>query len=109
MKITTLTGPIANYIAAANIQDIEAVAACFTEGALVHDEKQDRQGIAAIRKWAREVSDKYRPTLEVLDIKQTGSTTILAGRVSGDFPNSPIELRYSFTLNGEKIERLEIA
>jgi len=27
MKITTLAGPIANYIAAANIQDIEAVTA----------------------------------------------------------------------------------
>ena len=109
MKITTLAGPIANYIAAANTQDIEAVTACFTDGAVVHDEKQHRQGITAIRKWAEEVSAKYRPTVEVLGVTRTGSTTVLAGRVSGDFPNSPIELRYAFTLTGGKIERLDIA
>lgn len=109
MKITTLAAPIADYIAAANTQDIEAVTACFTDGAVVHDEKQDRQGIAAIRKWAEEVSAKYRPTVEVLGVTRTGSTTVLAGRVSGNFPNSPVELRYAFTLTGGKIERLDIA
>lgn len=30
-------------------------------------------------------------------------------RVSGDFPGSPIDLRYVFTLTGGKIERLEIS
>jgi hypothetical protein len=34
--------------------------------------------------------------------------TIVAGRVSGDFPGSPVELLYVFTLGGEKIARLEI-
>jgi len=109
MKITTVAGPIANYIAAANMQDIEAVTACFSEDAVVHDEKQDRQGIAAIRRWTEEASAKYRPTVQVLSVMRTGNTTVLAGRVSGDFPNSPLELRYAFTLNGGKIERLEIA
>ena len=109
MKVTKLDGPIANYIAAANTRDIDAVTACFTDGAVVHDEKQDRRGIAAIREWAEEVSAKYRPTVEVLGVTQTGSKTVLAGRVSGDFPNSPLELRYAFTVNGGKIERLEIA
>lgn len=109
MKITTITGPIGDYIAAANIQDIDAVTACFTDDAVVHDEKQDRQGTAAIRKWAEEVSAKYRPTVEVFGVMRTGNTTVLAGRVSGDFPNSPLESHYAFTLNGGKIERLEIA
>jgi hypothetical protein len=109
MKVTTLTGPIANYIAAANTQDVEGVTACFTDDAVVHDEKRDRQGIAAIREWAEEVSAKYRPIVEVVGATRAGSKTVLVGRVSGDFPNSPLELRYAFTLNDEKIERLEIA
>ena len=109
MSAMRLAQPIATYIAAANAQDIQAVTACFTDGAVVHDEKQDRQGIAAIRKWAEEVSAKYRPTVEVLDVTRTGGTTVLAGRVSGDFPNSPVKLRYAFTLSGGKIGRLEIA
>src|SRR5258708_20519200 len=90
MKITTLAGPIANYIAAANTQDIEAVTACFTDGAVVHDEKQDRQGIAAIRKCAEEISAKYPPTVEVLGATRTGSPTVPAGRGSADLPPSPI-------------------
>ena len=108
MSAMRLAQPIANYIAAANAQDIDTVTACFTDGAVVHDEKQERQGIAAIRKWAEEVSANYHPIAEVLDITRKGRKTVLAGRVSGDFPNSPVELHYTFTQSGGKIERLEI-
>ena len=103
-----LTRPIATYVAAANAQDVDAVTACFSEAAVVHDEKQERQGIAAIRNWAEEVSEQYHPTVEALEVAETNGRTILTGRISGDFPGSPIELRYAFTLNGGKIERLEI-
>lgn len=103
-----LERPIAAYIAAANAQDVDAVTACFNEAAVVHDEKQERQGIAAIRRWAEEVSEKYHPTVEALDVTEMNGRTILIGRLAGNFPGSPIELRYTFTLNGGKIERLEI-
>jgi len=109
MTITTFTGPVANYIAAANSQDIEALTAIFSEDAVVRDDGQNRQGVAAIRQWAVEVSKKYRPTVEALDVAQTDGKTILSGRVSGDFPGSPIDLRYVFTLAGGKIARLEIS
>lgn len=109
MKITTLTGPVANYIEAANAHDVDAVAASFSEAAVVRDEGQSRQGIAAIRQWATDVGKKYRPTVEVLDVVQTADKTILTGRVSGDFPGSPVDLRYVFILAGGKIERLEIS
>jgi len=29
--------------------------------------------------------------------------------VTGDFPGSPVDLRYRFTVEGDKIARLEIA
>lgn len=109
MTTTELAGPVANYIAAANDHDIDAMIAAFHEDAVVRDEGKERQGIAAIQQWAAEVSRKYHPTVEALDIAQTDGKTILSGRVSGDFPGSPINLRYAFTLAGEKIERLEIS
>jgi len=109
MKTTTLTGPVANYIAAANAQDVDAVAANFSEAAVVRDERQSHQGIAAIRQWAAEVSSKYHPTVEALDVAHTDGRTLLTARVSGDFPGSPIDLRYDFTVTGGKIERLEIS
>jgi hypothetical protein len=109
MTITNLVGPVANYIAAANAQDIEAVAGNFSEGAVVRDEGQDRRGVAAIRQWALEVSRKYRATVEPLHVGQTGCETTVTGRVSGDFPGSPVDLHYVFTLDGKKIGRLEIS
>lgn len=109
MPITKLPSPVADYVAGANAQDANAVTASFSEDAVVRDEGQTRQGIPAIREWAEEVSRKYRPTVEVLDVAATDGRTIVRGRVSGDFPGSPIDLRYAFTLNGEKIARLEIS
>ena len=109
MQNTKLTGPVATYIAAANTQDIEAVMAIFSERAVVQDEGQSWQGIAAIRQWAVDVSTKYHPIVETLEVAQADGRTILMGRVAGNFPGSPVRLRYAFTLSGGKIERLEIS
>jgi hypothetical protein len=109
MLATNLAQSVADYIAAANAQDIDAVAACFSKSAVVHDEKREHRGIAAIREWAVEVSEKYRPTVEVLDVAERDGRTIVMGRISGDFPGSPVELRYAFTMTGGRIARLEIA
>jgi len=109
MTITKLAQPVANYIAAANAEDIAAVTACFGETAVVNDEKRERRGIAAIREWAVEVSEKYQPTVEVLSVVERDGRTIVTGRVSGNFPGSPVELRYAFTVTDGRIDRLEIA
>ena len=109
MTATNLAQPVADYIAAANAQDSDAVAACFSDSAVVNDEKRERRGIAAIREWAVEVSEKYRPTVEVLGVAERDGLTIVTGRISGNFPGSPAKLRYAFTLTGGRIARLEIA
>jgi len=108
MTLTKLAGPIANYIAAANAQDIEGVAANFSDQAVVRDEGKTRQGIAAIREWAVEVSRKYRPSVEALEVAQSDGKSVVTGRVSGDFPGSPVDLDHRFLLDGDKIRRLEI-
>jgi hypothetical protein len=109
MSATSLPGTVAAYFDGANAQDPHAVAACFDENAVVRDEGRKRHGIAAIRDWAEEVSAKYRPIVDVLGVAEEDGKTIVTGRVSGNFPGSPIDLRYAFTLQGKKIGRLEIA
>jgi hypothetical protein len=109
MPAANLAQPVADYIAAANAQDVDAVAACFSSNAVVHDEKREHGGIVAIREWAVEVREKYRPTVEVLGVAERDGRTIVTGRVSGNFPGSPAELRYAFTVTGGRIARLEIA
>lgn len=109
MSDAKISGPVAAYVDGANAQDPDAVAACFTADAVVRDEGQERRGTAAIRAWAEEASRKYRPTVEVRDVTEGDGRTTVVGRVSGDFPGSPIDLRYAFALQGGKIDRLEIS
>ena len=103
-----LPAAIAGYIAAANAGDTDAVAACFTEGAIVKDEGQERRGIAAIVAWKEEVTLKYRPTAQVIRAETINGIDVVTASVSGDFPGSSVELRYAFTMDGDKIARLDI-
>jgi hypothetical protein len=57
------------------------------------------------KKWTEK---KYQPIVEAVDVTETAGGTIVTCKVSGTFPGSPVELRYAFTLDGEKIARLEI-
>jgi len=108
MTIKELVGPIANYIAAANAQDVEAVMASFNEGAVVRDEGRTIEGLAAIKAWKESSKVKYRYTVEPLNATEDGTTVNLRARVTGDFAGSPTELTYRFALGDGKIISLEI-
>ena len=104
---TKLPQPIANYFQAANAHDTDALVAAFADDALVTDENREHRG-AAIREWSEHVNKEYKPGAEVIDIAQIGDTAVVTAMVSGTFPGSPIQLRYSFTLEGDKIATLLI-
>jgi ketosteroid isomerase-like protein len=104
-----LPAPIANYIAAENRGDAEALAQCFAENAVVRDEGGTMKGLAAIKRWKTETSKKYRHAMEPLALTRKGGRTIVTNRLTGNFPGSPIELRFVFVLEGDKIASLEIS
>jgi hypothetical protein len=103
-----LPAPIALYIAAENRGDAQALDQCFTENAVVRDERQTFAGLAAIKRWKAETTKKYRHTVEPLACAQKGGKTIVTSRLTGNFPGSPIELQFIFLLDGDKIASLEI-
>ena len=103
-----LPTPIALYIAAENRGDAEALAQCFAENAVVRDEGRTIEGLAAIKQWKAETTKKYRHTIEPLASVQKEGKTIVTNRLTGNFPGSPIELEFVFTLDGDKIASLEI-
>ena len=84
--------------------------ACFAEGAVVMDEGHERCGCSGDPRMDRRVhcaipgeSGRWIDVVE-----QDGKTTV-ACLVSGDFPEAPVKLRYSFFLSQAVITRLEIA
>lgn len=103
-----LPPPVAAYFAA-DTNGAEALAQCFTDGAVVIDQRQEYRGRAAIARWKAEASAKFRYSVETLSGHVSGDRTTVTGRVTGDFPGSPVELQYHFTVEDDKIARLKIA
>lgn len=102
-----LPKPIAGYFAA-DAADGAAVAACFTAGAVVVDEKKTYMGRDAIAAWKSEASAKYEYVADPVAIEDQGDRVIVTAHLIGNFPGSPVDLRYAFTLSGDAIARLEI-
>jgi SnoaL-like domain len=108
MSKLNLPEPIATYFDA-DQRDGEAVACCFTEEAIVEDEGQSHSGHAAIRAWKTAASRKYSYTCEPFAQERKEGRTIVKTRVTGNFPGSPVDLKFVFRLEGGKIAHLQIA
>jgi ketosteroid isomerase-like protein len=102
-----LPPPIVTYFAAAAV-DVQAVGRCFTEDGVVVDEGRTHRGRIAIARWKADATAKYHYASEPVSADVSGAEAIVTARVSGDFPGSPVTLRYRFTLEGRAIARLEI-
>jgi len=102
-----LPKPIAAYFAAdATARGV--VADCFTADATVIDERKTYRGREAIREWKAASTTKYSYVAEPTAIRNEGGQSAITARVTGNFPGSPVDLRYTFTLDGDAISRLEI-
>lgn len=102
-----LPAPISAYFAA-DRTDGDAVARCFTDHATVKDEGHTYQGREEIRAWRTEASAKYSYVSEPRAIATEGDRTVVTSRLTGNFPGSPVDLRFFFRLDGDKIAQLEI-
>lgn len=109
MSTKDLPEPVAAYFAAKNKHDIDGMMAQFNEDAKVKDEGREYCGRAAIRAWVEQTTRKYRVTVAVKEVESATDRDVVSGLVSGNFPGSPVLLRYAFTRSGTKIVRLEIA
>ena len=103
-----LPKPIAAYFAATNTHDVDAMLVPFAEAATVRNEGQQRGGLAAIRDWMEGTIRKYGFTVAVIGVADEDGKTVVTASVSGNFPGSPVDLRFCFMLEGEKIASLEI-
>jgi hypothetical protein len=104
----TLPESIAAYVAADNAGDDGALAACFATDAVVRDEGRIIRGLDAILAWKAESKRKYAYTVEPLAVAQAEGGAVLTARVAGQFPGSPVDLRYVFGLKDNRIATLEI-
>ncbi len=103
-----LPSPVDTYIASENAGDMDALAACFAADAIVHDEGRAIKGPAAIKQWMTDAREKYHHTVEPVAVTTKDGKIVMTGKVSGTFPNSPVNLDFAFGVTDGKITSLEI-
>ena len=103
-----LPKPIAAYFTADKGLDGKAVSQCFTENAIVKDEGHTYNGRAEILQWKEVTTSKYQYTSEPFLCEKRDREIVVTSRLTGNFPGSPVDLRYFFKLAGDTISALEI-
>ena len=103
----SLPKSVAAYFAA-DSGDGEAVSQCFTENATVKDEGHIHKGRTAIKEWKTGTSARYQYTSEPFACEEKDGKIMVTSHVVGNFPGSPVDLRYFFKLEGDKIASLEV-
>lgn len=99
--------PIAAYFAA-DLRGAEAIGRCFTPQAVVKDEGHTYVGLDAIKAWKTAASAAYSYTSDPVAWEQKDGLHVVTSRLTGDFPGSPLDLRYHFRLERGLIASLEI-
>ena len=103
-----LPKPIRDYFSADKKANAKEVSECFTQDAVVVDEGNTYTGRNSIRQWMANASTQYTYTVEPFNISEEGGRTIVTSHLAGNFPGSPVDLRYFFVLQGDRIANLEI-
>ena len=107
-----LGGGVAEYVAAVNAFDEDAIVATFADDALVNDARREFWGKDAIRRWIREEIVGDRVTVEPIELIEHHGLTILRGRYDGEYDktNLPDELILTsyFTVRHGRIATLII-
>lgn len=100
--------PVRLYFQSEAENDTRRLAECFTPDAVVTDEQRTHQGLDAIRAWKTESKAATKYQVTPVSAEPNGESVLVVGRVEGDFPGSPVMLRYLFDLTGDRISALEI-
>lgn len=107
MTALILPDPVAAYFTA-DQKTPEALARCFTAQATVRDEGKTHSGRNAIAAWKSDAAARYTYVVEPFKLDLKEGHPVVSCHVTGNFPGSPVDLRYHFRLERGLIASLEI-
>lgn len=99
---------VSAYFDADQANDVDALNQIFSDSAIVEDENSLYRGIVEIRTWWLAMKEKYQYFLELIEGSNTDHISTVLTQVSGNFPNSPVKLKFQFTLENGKVVKLRI-
>ena len=75
-----LTRIINDYVTASNAHDVKSILSCFSDDAVVHDERETLHGKKAIEGWIAETIEKYKFEFKPLSIKEDNVDVVVRWR-----------------------------
>jgi ketosteroid isomerase-like protein len=109
---TSLPPIVAEYLAAVNAFDVDAIVATFAPDAYVNDARREIRGLDAIRRWVEKEMVGDHVTMEPLEVVDHYGDTIVRSRYDGtyDKTNLPAELVMSdyFSVRDGRIVSLAV-
>lgn len=112
MELPDLPPPVAAYIFATNLSDLDGLVSTFAENATVNDPLHEYNGLAAIRKWAaRDIIAQQLVIFTIRVLHRPDDTTVVA-HIDGNFEKDglpdPLVMTLIFSVANHKIIRLTI-
>ncbi|WP_128804294.1 MULTISPECIES: nuclear transport factor 2 family protein [unclassified Streptomyces] len=94
------------YFTAATDPDHERYFALFDDDIVVHDDGRSYEGMTPVHQWRTAVPPVH---YDLRDVTGTATACQAVAEVSGDFPGSPVTLRFTFERDARgKITMLDI-
>jgi len=92
---------IDRYFDLAARPDSDAYFALFTTDATLEDEGTEHHGLDTVRAWRRIVS-RVSYTVTDTDTDQRSGATEVSAEIAGNFPGSPVALRFRFEMSDDR-------
>ena len=99
---------VADLVETQNSFDSVAYANCFSETAVVFDEGKTHNGRKEIERWIADSNERYKATITPIGFEEKENESLLKAETSGNFPGSPIVLRYHLEIVDELIQSLKV-
>jgi ketosteroid isomerase-like protein len=107
--LETAPAMIARFMKAAAERDYAGLGECFTEDAIVSDERQTHRGRDEIRRWQEAGRAKWNYTATATDGEATSANQYrVAVHLEGNFPGGEADVDYRFTILDGLISELQI-
>lgn len=85
--------------------DSHAYANCFSETAIVEDEKKTYKGRAEIQQWIQKANEDYQTKIKPLEYSK--SEQMLSAEISGTFEGSPLEIKFYYKIDNGLIQSMK--
>jgi len=102
-----LPNVISELVKTQNNYDSAAYADCFTEGAVVEDEGSTFTGKTEIKDWIDKFNKQFKPVMKPIEYQELEKENLLLAEFSGDFPGSPLVMKFHFTIENGLIKTMK--